>query len=184
MKNVPPLTLRWFSDGWMLIYQYHRDWVLVWEGLTFSCSAVWRPSASHPHPRENLPYTSRDASKFLAKWSLFFEERRKGIPHQGDTITPFTVAWLWNFTGDGRNGRHSILVPPSSVRVRERARDAVVAGEREGKMSWVWRRSDSVFYRLGCRLQIKSLKWTIFMTNMMFAIPEGVDNDFTRSHFL
>lgn len=119
MKGLPPLVLRWFI----------RYWVSVWESLSSSCVALWRPSASHTHPRENLPYTSRDASKFLAKWSLFFEERRWGIPHQGDTIPPFTVAWLWNFTGDGRNGGHSILLPPSDVTHQtegeeERERDA------------------------------------------------------------
>lgn len=102
----------------------------VWEGLSFS---LWRPSASHPHPRQNLPYTSRDASKFLAKWSLFFEERRKGIPHQGDTIPPFTVAWLWNFTGDGRNGRHSILLPPSNVTHQAEGEEK---RERERERCW------------------------------------------------
>lgn len=30
-------------------------------------------------------------------------------------MPPFTVAWLRNFTGDGRNGGHSILPPPSDA---------------------------------------------------------------------
>lgn len=126
-----------------------------YQGLSISLGRplllLSRPS-SHPHPRENIPYTSRDSSKFLAKWSLFFEERRKGIPHQGDTIPPFSVAWLWNFTGDGRNGGHSILLPPSNVmhrtegekKEREMLIGNVLAEEREGKMSWVWWRSDSL----------------------------------------
>lgn len=86
-------------------------------------------------PWESPPYTSRDATKFLAKWSLFFEERRTGIPPQGDTIPPFTATWLWNFTGDGRNAGHSILLPPFLN---------ITCGEENGERSWSGRNEWSV----------------------------------------
>lgn len=47
-------------------------------------------------------------------------------------MPPFTVAWLWNFTGDGRNAGHPILHPHS---VNDQT-GAEVNGGRERDAQW------------------------------------------------
>lgn len=105
----------WTSVWFIIMYCFRIHIAIVFQanvdfevGLTLNESsrpmcAAW----SLLLPKKN---TSQDASKFLAERSHFFEERRKGIPRQGDTMPPFTVNWLRNFTGDGRNRGHLILL--------------------------------------------------------------------------
>lgn len=104
------------SVGSMQNYHNHRDWVSVKGGLTFCCPGLWRPSASHSHPQRKSPLHFSRCLQIPGQMKPFLWGATQGHSSSGGhTIPPFTVAWLWNFTGDGRNGRHSILLPPSDV---------------------------------------------------------------------
>lgn len=121
--------------------------VNVW--LSFSLSCLNLPLIPTPEKISPTLLEIPPNSWLYEAFSLTRDARAFLI--RGTQYPLSAMAWLWNFTGDGRNGGHSILLPPSlwCIGLRERKRERcwsgnVLAEEIQGRTSPVWWKSDSL----------------------------------------
>lgn len=136
LSNVTDHFLRKTSLQCSCLFILYEFWsVTVTETQVKICPSPVQPRENIQVPIPTSEKISLHLSRSLqipGQMRPFLWRATRGHSSSGDTIPPFTVAWLWNFTGDGRNGGHSILPPLSSVTHQpEEAGMWLLHGERE-----------------------------------------------------